>query len=178
MPASLTPAVADLALALALTAPLATAFAAPPIGTAALDIRVQGQTVMVTLKAAAETLIGFSGPPADAAQREDLRLAAANLRHGDALIRFNTQASCQLEEARVDADPRKGRGAAGMGASYRFHCLFPQSLGSAVAGLFMGFNALARVEVHYVIPAGQGVAVLTRANPVVSFVPLLPATSQ
>jgi hypothetical protein len=167
-----------LALALALTAPLPTAFAAPPIGTAALDIRVEGQKVLVTLKAAAETLIGFSGAPVDTAQRDDLRLAAANLKRGDALIRFNTQASCQLEQARIDADPRKGRDGTEMGATYRFHCLFPQSLGSAVAGLFMGFNALARVEVHYVIPAGQGVAVLTRANPVVSFVPLLPATSQ
>jgi hypothetical protein len=178
MPRSLTATLLGLTLALALTTPLRTAFAAPSVGTAVLDIRVEGQKVLVTLKAAAETLVGFSGAPADAAQREDLRLAAANLKRGDALIRFNTQASCQLEQARINADPRKGRGGAEMGANYRFHCLFPQSLGSAVAGLFMGFNALARVEVHYVIPAGQGVAVLTRANPVVSFVPLLPATSQ
>ncbi len=85
-------------------------------------------------------------------------------------MRFNPQAACALETARVDTDPR-GK-AAGMGASYRFGCTFPGSLNSAALGVFLGFPALRRVHVNYSTPQGQGAALLTLGNPVVTFIPL------
>lgn len=167
-----------LTLAFGLAAVWHPAPALPPIGTADLVIRIQGPRVEVRLSAAAQTLIGFTGAPADATQRDELKTAAENLKRGDALIRFNPQASCVLERARVEADPRERRGGAAMGADYRFHCDFPQALGSAAVALFMGFTALERVHVHYGGDAGAGAAVLTRTNPVFTLVPLAPAAGR
>ena len=161
-----------LACALGLSTPLLAAGAVPPVGTAELRIRAEGATVRVELSAAAETLVGFTGTPGTAAQQQDLKVAGENLKHGEALVRFNPQASCLLEEAKVDADPRERDGEAGMGASYRFNCVFPKMLNSAALGLFIGFPALQRVHVHYTTAQGQGAAVLTLGNPVVTFVPL------
>ena len=157
---------------LGLTARLLAAGAVPPVGTADLSIHADAATVQVTLSAAAQTLVGFTGTPGDATQQEDLKVAAENLKHGEALVRFNPQASCLLEDAKVDADPREQRGEARMGANYRFNCVFPKSLKSAALGLFIGFPALQRVHVHYTTAEGQGAAVLTLGNPVVNFVPL------
>ncbi len=165
-----------LALAFGLATVWHSTLALPPVGTADLVIRIQGPRVEARLSAAAQTLVGFTGAPADAVQRDELKTAAENLRHGDALIRFNPQASCVLERARVDADPRERRGGAVMGADYRFHCDFPQALGSAAVALFMGFTALERVHVHYSGDAGAGAAVVTRTNPVFTLVPLTPRT--
>ncbi|HYN76185.1 MAG TPA: DUF2796 domain-containing protein, partial [Lamprocystis sp. (in: g-proteobacteria)] len=99
--------------------------ATPAAGTASLTIRVLGGTVHVALSAPALTLVGFAGPPGDAAQREDLKLAAHNLKTGDAVVRFNPQAQCVLEAAKVDADPGVRNGTADLGASYRFGCALP-----------------------------------------------------
>lgn len=166
------PEVRRLAWALGLTAPLLAAGAVPPVGTADLRIRAEAGSVQVELSAAAQTLVGFTGTPGDATQKEDLKVAAENLKHGEALVRFNPQASCLLEEAKVNADPRQQHGEARMGANYRFNCVFPKSLKSAALGLFIGFPALQRVHVHYTTTQGQGAAVLTLDNPVVNFVPL------
>ena len=157
---------------LGLTLPLLSRGAVPPDGTANLSIRVEAGTVQVELSASALTLVGFTGAPADTAQRGDLKLAAENLRRGDALVRFNPQAGCGLETARVDAGPGGKANDAEMGASYRFGCTFPGSLNSAALGIFLGFPALRRIHVHYATPQGQGAAVLTPGNPVVTFVPL------
>ena len=144
----------------------------PPTGTVNLSIRVDGGTVQVDLSAAALTLVGFNGAPASLAQRQDLELAQENLRKGDALVRFNPQAQCVLETAKVDADPRPRNDKADLGASYRFGCVLPGSLNSAALGVFAGFPAVERVHVHYATAQGQGAAVLTPGNPVVTFVPL------
>ena len=161
-----------LAWVLGLGAPLLAGAAVPPVGTADLTIRTEGAAVQVELTAAAQTLVGFTGTPGDATQREDLKAAEANLKQGEALVRFNPQASCRLEDARVDADPRERHGEAGMGASYRFNCVFPKSLNSAALGVFIGFAALQRVHVRYTTAQGQGAAILTPGNQVVTFVPL------
>jgi hypothetical protein len=166
------PRLCRLACALGLGAPLLAQGAVPPLGTADLSIHADGQSVKVELSAAAQTLIGFSGAPREAAQREALKIAEENLKHGEALVRFNPLASCVLDDAKVDADPREHKGEADMGASYRFNCQFPQSFSSAALGIFTGFTALQRVHVRYTTAAGQGAAILTRENPVVSFVPL------
>lgn len=144
----------------------------PAVGTVDISIRAEDRTVQVELLAAAPTLVGFSGPPVDTDQKETLKIAKENLTHGEVLVRFNPQASCILEDAKVDADPRERNGAADMGASYRFHCTFPQSFKSAALGLFVGFPAVQRAHVRYTTAQGQGAAELTPGNPVVNFIPL------
>ncbi|WP_295390323.1 DUF2796 domain-containing protein [uncultured Thiodictyon sp.] len=166
------PRLGRVACALSLGAPLLAQGAVPALGTADLSIHADGSTVTVELSAAAQTLVGFSGAPTDAASREVLKVAEENLKHGEALVRFNPLASCVLDDAKVDADPREHEGEAGMGASYRFNCQFPKSFSSAALGIFSGFNALQRVHVRYTTADGQGAAILTRENPVVNFVPL------
>lgn len=141
--------------------------------TATIVIRSDGPRVQVDLRGPAATLVGFEHAPRDSEQRETLALAVHNLRTGDALIRFNAQAGCRLEEARVDGDPARGGKAPGeLGAHYLFHCDWPAALGSAAIGLFWGFPALARAHVRYEVAGAGGEAVPTPANPVVSFVPL------
>ncbi len=141
--------------------------------TARIDIKADGSRVRVDLRGPAAGLVGFEHGPRTAEQRETLALAAENLKTGDGLVRFNTQAGCLLEEATIDADPApKGKDPGELGASYVFHCDQPGSLGSAALGLFMGFPALARAHVRYELAGISGEAVLTPANPVVSFIPL------
>lgn len=143
-----------------------------PAGTARLSFRTEGPIVRVEFSAPALTMVGFTGTPENPAQREDLQFAAENLRAGNALVRFNAEAHCVLEASNVDADPRVHKGSADLGASYRFGCTLPSLLRSAALGLFVGFPALERVHVQYATAQGQGAAVLTPGNPVVTFVPL------
>jgi hypothetical protein len=148
----------------------------PPAGTADLTIAAGPDGVRVEILAPAATMIGFEGKPGSQDQREALALAVENLKTGDGLVRFNTQAFCRLDDARVDGDPKAPKGhTADLGASYRFACDQPGALSSAAVALFLGFPALERVRVRYATPRGQGEALLTPRNPVVSFVPLLPS---
>jgi hypothetical protein len=141
--------------------------------TARIDIRADGPQVRIDLRGPAAGLVGFEHSPNTAEQRETLALAAENLKTGDGLVRFNTQAGCRLEEATIDADPApKDKDPGELGARYLFHCDQPGSLASAALGLFMGFPALARAHVRYELAGVSGEAVLTPGNPVVSFVPL------
>ena len=141
--------------------------------TATLKIEADGPRVQVDLRGPAVGLVGFEHGPRTAEQRETLALAAQNLKTGDGLVRFNTQAGCRLEEAQIDSDPApKGKASGELGARYLFHCDRPEALGSAALGLFAGFPALARAHVHYQLAGAAGEAVSTPANPVVSFIPL------
>ncbi|WP_201095896.1 ZrgA family zinc uptake protein [Thiocystis minor] len=157
---------------------------APVQGTARMTINADGPEVLVDLSAPAATLVGFEHAPATADERETLRLARENLKAGDGMIRFNTNADCRLIESRVEAhfsDRRRTsmRGQdpgtaepAHLTARYRFRCDRPDRLDSAALGLFMGFPVLQRALVHYATSDGQGEAELTPVNPVVVFVPL------
>jgi hypothetical protein len=141
--------------------------------TATLKIEADGPRVRVDLRGPAAGLVGFEHAPRSAEQRETLKLAARNLKTGDGLVRFNTQAGCRLEEAQIDSDPApKGKDPGDLGARYLFHCDRPEALGSAALGLFVGFPALARAHVHYRLAGAAGEAVSTPASPVVSFIPL------
>ena len=152
--------------------PWALSRAASP-GSATLSIEGKGAEIQVQLSGPAASLVGFEGAPRTAEERETLALAEENLKTGDGLVRFSTNAGCRLEQATIDADPApKGKGPADLGASYRFHCDRPEALDSAALGLFMGFPALARVLVHYDLSGIRGEAAATPGNPVVSFVPL------
>jgi hypothetical protein len=132
--------------------------------------------VRVEILAPAATLIGFEGKPGNREQREALALAVENLKAGDGLVRFNTQAFCRLEDARVDGDPKAPKGqTADLGATYRFACDNLGALSSAAVALFAGFPALERVRARYITPRGQGETLLTPRSPVVSFVPLMQA---
>ncbi|AFL75139.1 ZrgA family zinc uptake protein [Thiocystis violascens] len=153
-------------------------------GTARIAMNADGPDVLVELSAPAVTLVGFEHAPATADERETLRLARENLKAGDGMIRFNTNADCRLIESRVDAQLSDRRRTSTRGqdpgtaepahltARYRFRCDRPDRLDSAALGLFMGFPVLQRVLVHYVTNDGQGEAELTPVNPIMSFVPL------
>lgn len=147
--------------------------AAAGADTATLSIRGDGPRIEVDLRGPAAGLVGFEHSPLTEEERRTLDLAAQNLKTGDGLVRFSTQAGCRLEEARVDADPApRGKDPGELGASYLFHCDRPEALGSAALGLFMGFPALVRAHVHYEMAGISGEAVLTPTNPVVTFIPL------
>jgi hypothetical protein len=149
------------------------AVGAPAQDTATLKVTSEGPQVHVDLRAPAVGLVGFAHGPRTADERETLSLAVENLKTGDGLVRFNSQAGCWLKDARVDSDPApRDKSQGELGASYVFHCDQPKSLSSAALGLFMGFPALARAHVYYEVAGAAGAAVLTPANPVVSFVPL------
>lgn len=155
--------------------PWAPVAAAPPPGTADLTIAAGPDGLKVTIQAPAATLVGFEGRARGQDQRETLALAVENLKTGDGLIRFNAQAFCHMDDARVDGNPQAAKGqAADLGASYRFVCDQPQALRSAAVALFIGFPALERVRVRYSIPGAQGEAMLAPRAPVLSFVPLGP----
>lgn len=161
----------------ALTVPLALVPRGPALaadaGTATLSIKGMGPEVQVELSGPAGSLVGFEHAARTDEERETLALAGENLKTGDALVRFNTQAACLLEQVTIDADPApKGKEAADLGASYRFHCDRPQSLTSAALGVFMGFPVLARVHVRYELSGVRGETLATPDNPVISFVPL------
>lgn len=147
----------------------------PPAGTADLTIAAGPDAVRVEILAPAATLIGFEGKPGNQDQRETLALAVENLKAGDGLIRFNTQAFCRLENAQVDGEPKAPKGRTpDLGATYRFACDQPGELSSAAVALFLGFPALERVRVRYATSRGQGEALLSPRSPVVSFVPMHP----
>lgn len=149
----------------------------PQAGTADMTIAAGPDEVRVEILAPAATLVGFDGKPGNRDQRDALALAVENLKTGDGLVRFNTQAFCRLADARVDGDPKAAKGhKADLGATYRFACDQPGSLSSAAVALFLGFPALERVRVRYTTPQGRGEALLTPRSPVVSFVPLLQDT--
>jgi hypothetical protein len=146
--------------------------------TATLSVTGDGSAVTVDLRGPAAYLVGFERAPRDANERATLALAAENLKAGDGLVRFNPEAACRLQETRIDADPApngqvgKEHKRGELGASWRFRCDFPGRLDSAATGLFVGFPALARAHVRYALGAIRGEAVLTAADPVVTFVPL------
>jgi hypothetical protein len=134
--------------------------------------------VTVDLRGPAAYLVGFERAPRDADERATLALAAENLKAGDGLVRFNPEAACRLEESRIDDDPTpttttaKDKQRGELGATWRFQCDLPDRLDSAAIGLFVGFPALARAHVRYALGSIRGEAVLTGAEPVVTFVPL------
>jgi len=160
-------------LAAALTLCAHSGLAAVGEDTARLKFSSEGTEVRVELRAPAAGLVGFARRPRTAEERATLGLAVQNLKTGDGLVRFNSQAGCRLEEADVDSDPTpKGKAQGDLGASYVFQCDQPKLLSSAALGLFMGFPALVRAHVRYEVAGAAGEAVLTPANPVVSFIPL------
>ena len=147
-------------------------------GVGRLSVVAEGPDVAVELAIPVFSALGFERRPETESERELLRLATENLNTGDGLVRFNTQAGCQLEASDVntgfgmDAVPASSEAHRDMFASYRFVCARPDRLRSAAVGLFVGFPALERVHVEYVLQEGRGVAELARNRPVVSFVPL------
>ncbi|WP_295405757.1 DUF2796 domain-containing protein [uncultured Thiocystis sp.] len=153
-------------------------------GVARIAMNADGPEVLVELGAPAATLLGFQQKPRTADEQETLRLARENLKAGDGMIRFNTNAECRLVDSSVDAhfadhrqtgtrgqDPGTAE-PAHLTARYRFRCARPDRLDSAALGLFVGFPALQRALIHYATRDGRGEAELTPVNPVVFFVPL------
>lgn len=160
-------------------------------GIAHMSIAAEGPRILVELTSPAASLIGFERAPRTDDERATLALAKENLMAGDAMIRFNTEAACRLENAEIDAafaeaghghshghthDHTHDNGTdddahADFHVSYSFECDRPDDLGSAALGLFAGFPALERVLVQYVTDEGQGGAELTPRQPVMSFIP-------
>lgn len=169
--------------ALALSVPLAVAEGQSNAGkhvhgVGRLSLVAEGPEILVKLVIPAISALGFERMPRTESERDLLRLATENLNTGDGLVRFNTHAGCELAASDVDTgfgdDARSAPKSEhrDMFASYRFVCSRPDQLRSAALGVFVGFPALERVHVEYVLEDGRGAAELARNRPVVSFVPL------
>ncbi|MCP5143001.1 MAG: DUF2796 domain-containing protein [Chromatiales bacterium] len=72
-------------------------------GVAALNIALEGDEVHVELDSPAANIVGFEHAPSSEADHAALDQAVARLKDGDALFRFNAEAGCKMEMAKVSS---------------------------------------------------------------------------
>mgnify|MGYP001828388177 FL=1 len=70
-------------------------------GIAALNLALEGEEVHVELDSPAANIVGFEHAPSSEADHAALDKAVATLKKGDQLFRFNSEAGCRMEKARV-----------------------------------------------------------------------------
>lgn len=70
-------------------------------GIAALNLAVEGKDVHVELDSPAANIVGFEHAPASEADHAALDKAVATLKDGARLLRFNAEAACRMEQARL-----------------------------------------------------------------------------
>ena len=161
-------------------------------GVAALNLVQEGGEVHIELHGPAANFVGFEHAPASAADHAALDQAVALLKEGDQLFRFNAEAGCRMEHARIDSalleeEPHghedehahekhddhehedEGEVHSDLEAEYHFECTEPGRLNRLAVELFGSFQGLEKLKTQYVVGAGQGGAELTARNPVVRF---------
>lgn len=168
-------------------------------GIAVLNLALEGREVHIELDSPAANIAGFEHAPASDADHAALDRAAAALKDGDRLFRFNAEAGCRMENAafasalldegqgrqadahtgdhargalpghRRDDHAREGGTHADIQAAYRFACDQPGRLAQLAVELFDAFPQLEKLKMHYVIERSQGAAELTRGRRVVEF---------
>ncbi len=150
-------------------AALPDAFPVQP-GIASLVLATTDSELEAVLSAPAISLIGFESNPKTPSERNRFQLARQNLRKGDALLRFNTDAACSLMASKVRmGSPGKGRI---FSAHYRFTCAEAAHLTSVAMGLFLAFPRLQHLFVRYEIAGLRGEAEANWSQPLISFIPL------
>ncbi len=70
-------------------------------GIAELNVALEGREVHVELDSPAANIVGFEHAPSSETDHAALDKAVATLKDGDRLFRFNDEAGCRLEDARV-----------------------------------------------------------------------------
>lgn len=70
-------------------------------GVAALNLALEGEEVHVELDSPAANIVGFEHAPSSDADHAALDKAVAVLKKGDQLFRFNSEAGCRMEQAKI-----------------------------------------------------------------------------
>jgi hypothetical protein len=70
-------------------------------GIAALNLVLDGDEVHVELDSPAANIVGFEYAPSSEADHAALDAAVARLNDGDRMLRFNAEAGCRMEKAKV-----------------------------------------------------------------------------
>ena len=70
-------------------------------GIAALNLALEGDEVHVELDSPAANIVGFEHAPSSKADHAALDRAVAKLKDGNQLFRFNSEAACRMEKAKV-----------------------------------------------------------------------------
>lgn len=146
-------------------------------GAAALEIAVDGNTLVVTLESPLDSLVGFERAPRSGAERERVRRAAGRLRDAAAMFRPTPEAGCLAEKVALASpviepgllgEPGKpaaaGHGEDGhaeLAGEWRFACARPELLKGMEVRLFDAFPGIRRLAVQVAGPRGQSGATLT-----------------
>ncbi len=157
-------------------------------GIAALNLALEGSEVHVELDSPAANIVGFEHAPSSEADHAALDKAVATLKDGDRLFRFNEDAGCRMEEARVASElldeeheghtkeghedeqhEHEGETHSEIEAGYHFECDEPGKLTQLTVELFDAFPGTEKLKVQYVIESKQGAAELTATDHVVQF---------
>jgi hypothetical protein len=166
-------------------------------GIATLNLALEGEEVHVELDSPAANIVGFEYAPSSDADHAALDQAAATLKDGDRLFRFNPEAGCRMEKASVasslldeehgepkgdhdrekheehghnkDEHEQEGETHSDIEAAYHFECDQPAKLTRLTVELFEVFPRTEKLNVQYVIESKQGAAELRSAEHVVEF---------
>ena len=157
-------------------------------GIAALNLALEGGEVHVELDGPAANIVGFEHAPSSEADHAALDKAVAMLKDGNRLFRFNKDAGCRMEAARVASElldekheghtkeghedeqhEHEGATHSEIEAGYHFECEKPGKLTQLTVELFDAFPGTEKLKVQYVIESKQGAAELTATNHVVQF---------
>ena len=167
-------------------------------GIAALNLALEGDEVHVELDSPAANIVGFEHAPSSEADHAALDKAVATLKDGDQLFRFNSEAGCRMEEAKVTSalldedhkghaddhghekneahghdehehEENAGPTHSDIDAAYHFECDQPGKLTQLTVELFEAFSGMEKLNVQYVVESKQGAAELTPADRVVEF---------
>jgi hypothetical protein len=149
-------------------------------GVGALNVALDGDTLLVELISPAMNLVGFEHPPRTAEQRAAVRAARAALEAPAALFVPNRAADCVLMASTVELDLSGSDEGAGADhghehqhqhsdhaahqdahAEYAYHCRHPESLDALEIGLFERFPGTEELRVQVITPRRQGAQALT-----------------
>jgi len=160
-------------------------------GIAALSLALEGQEVQIELDSPAANIVGFEHAPSSESDHAALDKAVAALKDGERLFRFNEDAGCRMETAKVasalldegheeheehakegheDAQhEHEGETHSDIEAAYHFECDQPGKLKQMTVELFEAFPGMEKIEVQYVIESKQGATELPATNHAVKF---------
>jgi len=164
-------------------------------GLAALNLALEGREVHIELDSPAANIVGFEHAPASESDHAALDQAVAVLKDGDRLFRFNDEAGCRMENAKVSSElleeehekheheghaeehadeqheheHEEGGTHSDIEVAYHFECSAPGALKQLTVELFKAFPGMHELEVQYVIESKQGAAELTARNHLVKF---------
>jgi hypothetical protein len=146
-------------------------------GVAALDVAIDGSTLVVRVDMPLDSLVGFERAPRTAAERRAAAQALARMRDAGAWLQPDAAALCRpavidvrapaLETGAVTASSAvasgKDDGHADLEAEIRFDCDQPARLTTLRVGLAEAFPRVRRIDVQVAGPQGQSKTVLRGA---------------